>query len=97
MTNREFVLPSQTAIISERDIEHARDIRDAVVAAVEGRRAYVEQNGVDPAFAYPDGIWSGDDGEVLIAEHYRALCRLDRKSLARMRGTPPLFHWPCAL
>jgi hypothetical protein len=91
MTNREFILPSQTAVISERDIERASDIRDAVVAAVESRRAYVEQNGVDPAFAYPDGIWSQDDGEVLVAEHYRALCRLDRISLARMRGIVPFF------
>jgi hypothetical protein len=91
MTNREFILPSQTAVISERDIERARDIRDAVIVAVESRRAYVEQNGVDPAFAYPDGIWSQDDGEVLVVEHYRALCRLDRKSLARMRGTLPFF------
>jgi hypothetical protein len=91
MTNRAFILPSQTAVISEPDIERARDIRDAVVATVESRRAYVERNGVDPAFAYPDGIWSQEDGEVLVVEHYRALYRLDRKSLARMRGTVPFF------
>ena len=91
MTNRAFILPSQTAVISEPDIERARDIRDAVVATVESRRAYVERNGVDPAFAYPDGIWSQDNGEVLVAEHYRALCGLDRISLARMRGTVPFF------
>src|SRR5256885_15916951 len=91
MTNREFILPSQTAVISERDIERARDIRNAVVAAVESRRAYVEQNGVDPAFAYPDGIWSQEDGEVLVVEHYRALCRVGPKSPPRMRRTPPLF------
>jgi hypothetical protein len=90
-TEREFVLPSQTAIISERDIERAREIRDAVVATVENRRAYVERNGVDPAFAYPAANWARTDGEVRIADRYREICRLDPELIARLRGIGQFF------
>jgi hypothetical protein len=87
----EFVLPSQTAILSERGMERARDMRDAVVATVDNRRAYVEQNRTDPAFAYPDANWSRDDGEVRILDRYEELCELDRESLAKLRGVGPFF------
>jgi hypothetical protein len=43
MTDREFTLPSQTAILSEHGMERAPDMRDAVVATVDNRRAYVER------------------------------------------------------
>lgn len=91
MTDRQFVLPSQTAVISERDMDRAREIRDAVVATVENRGAYVEQNGIDPAFAYPDAIWARDDGEVRIADPYTTLCELDREEIAKLRGIGPFF------
>jgi hypothetical protein len=43
MEDRAFILPSQTAILSERGMERARDMRDAAVATVDNRRAYIER------------------------------------------------------
>ena len=87
MADREFVLPSQTSVVSEHDRERARVIRDGVVKTVENRCAYIEQNGVDPAFAYPAANWACEDGQVRIAKRYEEMCQLDPALLARLRVT----------
>jgi hypothetical protein len=91
MAEREFILPSETAVVSERDLERAREIRDAVVATVENRRAYVERHGVDPAFAYPDANWAREDGEVIFVEQFGLTRRLDRERLSHLRAVVPIF------
>src|ERR1051325_7871083 len=92
MAEREFVLPSETSILGAPDIERAREICDAIVTTVEYRRAYVEENSVDPAFAYPGANWACDDGEVRITHFYREMCRLDPEIIARLRAVGPFFH-----
>ena len=89
---------TQVIVRKDSGIKSVADLKGKVIAAPTlgavihvATLNWLKKNGVDPAFAYPDGIWSQEDGEVLVVEHYRALCRLDRKSLARMRGTLPFF------
>ena len=54
------VLPSQTRGFPPEDLTRAREITKRVMELVGSRSDYVEEKGVDPAFAYPDGNWNGD-------------------------------------
>jgi hypothetical protein len=91
VAERDFVLPSETAILSERDIERARDIRDAVVATVDDRRAYVERHGINPAFAFPAANWAAGDGEVISVKIFERLCELEPETLSHLRAMVPFF------
>ena len=91
MAEREFVLPSQTAVISERDLTRAREVRDAVLATVEDRRAYVERHGVDPGFAFPAANWARADGEVKSGGLFELMCTLERDRLSQLRAVVPFF------
>ena len=92
MAEREFVLPSETAILSERDMERARDIRDAVVTTVDNRRIYVERHGVDPVFAFPAANWAHPDGHVKHVGFSELLEAFDRGTVSRLRGIVPFFN-----
>jgi hypothetical protein len=84
------VLPSQTRGFPPEDLARAREITKRVVDLVGSRSDYVKAKGVDPAFAYPDGNWSGDPRNEFLRLFARvAVC--DTDAIGQLRAFTQVF------
>src|ERR1051326_7515888 len=84
------ILPSQTRGFPPEDLARAREITKRVVDLVGSRSDYVKAKGVDPAFAYPDGNWSGDPrNQSRLLSGGVALC--DTNSIGQLRAFTQVF------
>jgi hypothetical protein len=84
------ILPSQTRGVAAEDLARAKEIARRAVELVEARRSYIETNGVDPAFAYPDANWAFDAPNAFVLLFKRvALC--DAEAIGQLRGFTQVF------
>ena len=84
------VLPSQTRGFPPEDLARAREITKRVMELVGSRSDYVEEKGVDPAFAYPDGNWNGDPRNEFLRLFARvAVC--DTDAIGQLRAFTQVF------
>ena len=84
------VLPSQTRGFPAEDLVKAKEIAERAVDLLDSRASYIEANGVDPAFAYPDANWAYDAPNAFVRLFKRvALC--DAEAIGQLRGFAQVF------
>ena len=86
----QLVLPSQTSAISARDLAKAQAIAQDATAMVEGRARYVEENKIDPTFAFPAANWSVD-GPNAFLRLFARVARCDAEAIGQLRAFSQVF------
>jgi hypothetical protein len=85
-----LLLPSQTRAISPSELARARTIAERIGVMVEERQGYVERNGIDPGFAYPDANWSFG-GRNAFRELFARVARCDEAVIGQLRAFTQIF------
>ncbi len=84
------VLPSQTRGVPSEDIARAKEIAERAIDLVNSRAGYIEANGVDPGFAYPDANWAFDAPNAFVRLFKRvAIC--DTEAIGQLRAFTQVF------
>jgi hypothetical protein len=84
------VLPSQTHRFPAEDLETARDIIDRAAALVDSRASFIESEGVDPAFAYPDANWAYSAPNAFV-RLFKRVSRCDPEAIGQLRAFTQVF------
>jgi hypothetical protein len=86
----QLVLPSQTSAISARDLARAQAIVRDATEMVESRARYVDENKIDPTFAFPAANWSVDAPNAFL-QLFARVARCDAEAIGQLRGFSQVF------